>query len=246
MTVDLSGKTALITGASRGIGAAVAKAYAAAGARLILVARTVGALEQVDDEIRAAGGEKATLMPLDLSKLDRLDKMGPTIAEQFGGLDIFVGNAAMLGTLGPMTHMDAKIWHDVWDVNLHANFRLIRTLDPLLRAAPAGRVVCTSSALAQMPLAYWGVYCASKAALEMMVKVYATETEKTNIRANLVDPGIVDTAMLREAFPGGHPGEEVKKPEDVVPAFLELAADHCTKHGDIVQACVPAGGRKVV
>ena len=235
MKVDLTGKTALITGASRGIGAAVAKSYAAAGAKVILAARTVGALEALDDEIRAAGGKPATIMPLDVAKLDELDKMGPTIAQQFGGLDIFVGNAAMLGTLGPMTHMDAKTWHKVWDVNLHANFRLIRSLDPLLRAAPAGRVICTSSALAQMPLAYWSAYCASKAALEMMVKVYAAEAEKTNIRANLVDPGLVDTAMLREAFPGGYPGE-TKKPEDVAPVFLELAAASCKRHGEVVKA----------
>lgn len=235
MKVDLSGKTALITGASRGIGAAVAKAYAAAGAKVILAARTVGALESVDDEIRAAGGKPATIMPVDMAKLDELDKMGPTIAQQFGGLDIFVGNAAVLGALGPMTHTDSKTWAKVWDVNLHANFRLIRSLDPLLRAAPAGRIICTSSGLAQLPLAYWSAYCASKAALEMMVKVYAAETEKTNIRANLVDPGLVDTAMLREAFPGGYPGA-TQRPEDVAPLFLELASPSCKKHGAVVKA----------
>ena len=234
MKVDLTGKTALITGASRGIGSAVAKAYAAAGAKVILAARTVGALEALDDEIRAAGGQKATLMPLDVSKLDEVDKMGPTIAQQFGGLDIFVGNAAVLGTLGPMTHMDSKTWGKVWDVNLHANFRLIRSLEPLLYAAPAGRIICTSSGLAQLPLAYWSAYCASKAALEMMVKVYAAETGKTNIRANLVDPGLVDTAMLREAFPGGYPGV-TQKPEDVAPVFLALAAPSCQRHGEVVK-----------
>lgn len=233
--VDLSGKTALITGASRGIGAAVAKAYAAAGAKVILAARTVGALEAVDDDIRKADSQPATIMPVDMAKLDELDKMGPAIAQQFGGLDIFIGNAAMLGTLGPMTHMDAKTWHKVWDVNLHANFRLLRSLDPLLRAAPAGRVICTSSGLAQLPLAYWSAYCASKAALEMMVKVYATETEKTNVRANLVDPGLVDTAMLAEAFPGGYPGQ-TKRPEDVASVFLELAAPSCQRHGEVVKA----------
>lgn len=234
MKIDLTGKTALITGASRGIGAAVAKAYAAAGAKVILAARTVGAMESVDDEIRKAGGKPATIMPVDVLKLDELDKMGPTIAQQFGGLDIFVGNAAMLGTLGPMTHMDVKTWSRVWDVNLHANFRLIRSLEPLLRAAPAGRVICTSSGLAQMPLAYWSAYCASKAALEMMVRVYAAEVEKTNIRANLVDPGLVDTAMLREAFPGGYPGE-TKRPEDVAPVFLELASPGCKKNGHVAK-----------
>ncbi|HEY8191920.1 MAG TPA: SDR family NAD(P)-dependent oxidoreductase [Alphaproteobacteria bacterium] len=234
MKVDLSGKTALITGASRGIGAAVAKAYAAAGAHVILIARTVGGLEEVDDAVRAAGG-RATLMPLDISKLDDLDKLGPTIAANFGKLDIFVGNAGVLGTLGPLGHTDAKVWNRVMDVNLHANFRLIRTLEPLLRASPAGRVICTSSGLAQLPLAYWAAYCASKAAVEMMVKVYAAETEKTNIRANLVDPGLVETAMLREAFPGGYPGV-TRKPEDTVGAYLELAAPGCRKNGEVVKA----------
>jgi NAD(P)-dependent dehydrogenase (short-subunit alcohol dehydrogenase family) len=232
--VDLSGKTALITGASRGIGAAIAKAYAAAGAHVILVARTAGGLEEVDDAVRAAGG-RATLMPLDISKLDDLDKLGPTIAANIGKLDIFVGNAGTLGTLGPLGHTDAKVWNRVMDVNLHANFRLIRTLEPLLRLSPAGRIICTSSGLAQLPLAYWAAYCVSKAALEMMVRVYASETEKTNIRANLVDPGLVETAMLREAFPGGYPGT-TKKPEDTVGAYLELASPTCTRHGEVVKA----------
>lgn len=230
----LEGKKALITGASRGIGAAVAVAYAAAGAHVILAARTVGGLEETDDAVRKAGGA-ATLMPLDISKLDELDRMGPTLAQSFGGLDIFVGNAGMLGTLGPLPHADAKNWQKTLDVNLNANFRLLRSLDPLLRAAPAGRAIFTSSGLAQKPLAYWGAYCASKAALEMMVKVYAAETANTNIRANLVDPGLVDTAMLREAFPGGFQGE-TKTPQDVVPAYLALAAADCTMHGKIVLA----------
>lgn len=230
--VDLSGKIALITGASRGIGRAVALAYAKAGAHAVLVARTTGALEELDDEIRGAGGQ-ATLMPLDLRDFDKIDVLGPALAQKFGRLDIMVGNAGMLGTLGPLPHTDAKEWQRVMDVNVNANFRLIRTLDPLLRAAEAGRMIFTSSGLAQRPFAYWGAYCTSKAALEMMVKTYAAEVEKTRLRVNLVDPGTVDTAMLAQAFPGGYQGN-LRKPEDVVPVFLKLAAADCEHHGQVV------------
>ena len=197
--VDLSGRRALVTGASRGIGAAVARAFAAAGAHVILLARTAGALEALDDEIRAGGGQ-ATLMPMDLLRLEEIDRIGPALAERFGGLDILVGNAAMLGTLGPVPHGVAVEWNKVFALNYGANFRLIRTLDPLLRASPAGRAIFTTSGLAHKPLAYWGAYCASKAALSMLAQVYAAETAATALRVNLVDPGIVDTAMLRAAY----------------------------------------------
>lgn len=229
---DLNGKLALITGASRGIGRAVALACAKAGAHVILTARTTGALEELDDEIRQAGGQ-ATLIPQDLRDFEKIDMLGPALAEKFGNLDIFIGNAGTLGTLGPLAHTDAKKWQAVMDVNLNANFRLIRTLDPLLRAAPAGRMVFTSSGLAQRPLAYFGAYCASKAGLELMVKTYAAETEKTALRVNLVDPGVVDTAMIREAFPGGYQGE-LRRPEDVAPVFLRLIAPECKEHGTVV------------
>lgn len=234
MTGELKGRVALVTGASRGIGAAVAKALGAAGAHVVLLARTVGGMEAVDDAIRASGGA-ATIMPIDLGRLDDLDKLGPTLAEQFGRLDIAIGNAATLGVLTPITHMKAADWDRVMDLNVDANFRLIRTLDPLLRASDAGRLIFTTSGLARKALAYWSAYCTSKAALEMMAQVYAGETEKTNLRVNLVDPGIVDTAMLRQAFPGGYQGD-MKKPEDVVPVFLELASPACKKHGEVVRA----------
>lgn len=230
--IDLSGRVALITGASRGIGRAVALAYAKAGAQLILLARTVGALEALDDEIRGLGGQ-ATLIPQDLTAFDKIDTLGPALAEKFGGLDIFVGNAGMLGTLGPLPHSKAQEWQKVMDVNVNANYRLIRTLDPLLRASDAGRMIFTSSGLARKPFAYWGAYCTSKAALEMMVKTYAAEVGKTNLRVNLVDPGTVDTAMIKEAFPGGYPGA-LRKPEDVAPLYLELAAPDCRRHGEVV------------
>lgn len=234
MKIDLSGKKALITGASRGIGAEVAKAFAEAGAHVILLARTTGALEELDDAIRAKGGT-ATLMPLDLGKLDDIDRLGPTLAERFGGLDILVANAGMLGPLMPVAHGTAPDWNKVLSVNYGANFRLIRTLDPMLRAAPAGRAIFTSSGLGERPMAYWGPYCVSKAALNMLVQVYAAETQKTNLRANLVDPGIVDTAMLREAFPGGFQGE-TRKASDITRVYLELASSSCTRHGEIVHA----------
>lgn len=230
-SIDLSGRVALVTGASRGIGAAVAKAYAKAGAHVILSARTTGALEEIDDAIRAAGGT-ATIMPLNLLDLDKVDVMGPAIAEKFGRLDIFVGNAAMLGSLTPLGHIDAKEWQRVMDLNVNANFRLLRTLDPLLRASDAGRVIMVSSSLAQDARAYWGAYATSKAALEAMTKVYAAETVTTPLRVNLLDPGATRTAMRAKAYPGEDPAKP-KAPEDTVPLFLELASPACTAHGDV-------------
>lgn len=229
-SIDLTGKVAVVTGASRGIGRAVALSFAKAGAHVVAVARTTGALEALDDEITASGG-KATLMPLDLRAFDKVDMMGPALAERFGKLDIFVGNAGMLGTLGPLTHSDAKEWQRVMEVNVHANYRLIRTLDPVLRASDAGRVIFTTSGFAHKPFAYWGAYCTSKAALDMMARTYALEVEKTSLRVNLVDPGVVQTAMLESAFPGGYPGE-VRQPEDIVPLFLELASPECLKNSE--------------
>ena len=233
--VDLTGRIALITGASRGIGAAVAKAYAKAGAHVILVARTVGGLEEVDDAIRAEGGQ-ATLMPLDLMKLDDLDRLGPTIFERFGKLDILVANAGMLGTLGPMAQSNSREWQKVLDTNLNANYRLIRTLDPLLRASDAGRAmfVSTSTGVTQ-GRAYWGAYAVSKAALEALVRVYAAETETTNLRVNLVHPGAVRTAMREVAMPGEDP-MTLPAPEDIVPVFLKLADPGGAPHGEILQA----------
>lgn len=228
---DLSGRVALVTGASRGIGAAVAKAYAKAGAHVILTARTTGGLEEVDDAIRAAGGT-ATIMPLNLLDLDKVDVMGPAIAEKFGRLDIFVGNAAMLGTLTPLGHVDAKEWQRVMDLNVNANFRLLRTLDPLLRASDAGRVIMVTSSVARDVRAYWGPYATSKAALEAMTMVYAAETLATPIKVNMINPGATRTVMRAKAFPGEDPARP-KDPEDTVPLFLQLAAPACTSHGEV-------------
>ena len=226
----LNERVALITGASRGIGASVAKGLAREGAHVILLARTQAALEEVDDEIRSFGG-KATLIPLDLARLDEVDKLGPSIYERFGRLDIFIGNAAVLGTLGPVNHITPREWEKAF--NVMANVRLVRSLDPMLRGSDAGRVVFTTSGLGEQAMAYWGPYCATKAALNLFAQTYAGETAKTNLRINLVSPGPVDTAMLRKAFPGGFQGA-MKTPDDVVPAYLKLVAANCNTHGEII------------
>jgi len=233
-SIDLSNKIALVTGASRGIGAAVAKAYAKAGAHVILLARNVSGLEQVDDEI-VQGGGKATLMPVDLLKLETLDNLGPTLYERFGKLDIFVGNAGLLGTLGPLAQADPKEFQKVMDVNVMANYRLIRTLDPLLRASPNGRAIFVSTgAGVTHGRAYWGAYSVSKAGLESMAQVYADETKETNLRVNVIDPGAVRTEMRKSAKPGENP-MSLPAPEETTQGFLNLAADGCTKHGEIIR-----------
>lgn len=226
-------RTALITGASRGIGRAVALGLAEAGIHVVALARTQGALEDLDDQIRSIGGQ-ATLLPMDLRKLDEIDKLGPSLYERFGGLDILVGNAGTLGPLSPTHHIDPKDWDKVFKLNLFANLRLIRTLDPLLRAAPSGRAVFTTSDMAKAGTAYWGPYAASKAALNAAIIGYASELEQTNLRVNLVNPGPVDTRMLQEAFPGGvSPDISVSKPEEVAPLYIELCSPECRTHGEI-------------
>ena len=230
---DLNDKIALITGASRGIGRAVAIEAAKAGAHVILLARTQGGLEEVDDEIRAAGG-KATLIPMDLRRLEKVDQLGPSILERFGKLDILVGNAGMLGPLTPAHQIDPKDWEKVMNVNFHANVRLVRTLDPLLRASEAGRVVFTGSSTYNRPRAYWSLYRASKSALNMFAMTYAAETEKTNMRVNIIHPYAVQTKMLDDAYPGGF-SENPLSPEDIVPTFMELINSSCEKHGEPVE-----------
>ncbi len=199
----LQGRLALITGASRGIGAAVARRFAAEGAQVILTARTVGGLEEVDDRIRADGGSTATLVPLDLRDFDKIDALGASLYERFGKLDVLVGNAGILGTLSPAGHIDPATWQAVMDTNVTANFRLIRSIDPLLRRSEAGRAIFVTSGAAARPIAYWGAYGTSKAALEMLVGIYAAETAKTEVRVNLLSPGVVRTNMRAQAFPGG-------------------------------------------
>ncbi|NUB11428.1 SDR family NAD(P)-dependent oxidoreductase [Azospirillum brasilense] len=231
----LSGRTALITGASRGIGAAVAKRFAAEGAHVILAARTVGGLEETDDAIFQATGRNATLVPLDLRQFDKIDQLGYSIFERFGKLDILVSNAGVLEALGPVAHYDPKLWQRVMDVNVTANFRLIRSFDRLLRASDAGRALFVTSGAANAPYPYWSPYGASKAALEMMVKTYAMEIASSNLRVNLIDPGIVATKLRMQAFPG-EDQTKLAQPDDVTEAFVALAEASCTRHGEVVSA----------
>jgi NAD(P)-dependent dehydrogenase (short-subunit alcohol dehydrogenase family) len=225
----LAGRLALVTGATRGIGRAVALAYAREGAHLILVGRTSGALEEVDDEIRALGGG-ATLLTLDLKRHDKIDALGPTIYQRWQKLDILVGNAGVLGPLSPLGHVTAEAWDEVLRVNLTANWRLIRTLDPLLRKSDAGRAIFVSSGIAVNPRAYWGCYAVSKAALGALARTYAHEVENTAVRVNLVNPGPTRTKMRAQAYPGEDPAS-LKAPEDVVETFVRLAEPSCTDNG---------------
>jgi len=225
----LAGRLALVTGATRGIGRAVAIAYAREGAHPILVGRTTGALEEVDDEIRALGGS-ATLLTLDLKRHDKVDALGPTIYQRWQKLDILVGNAGVLGPLSPLGHVTAEAWDEVLEVNLTANWRLIRTLDPLLRRSDAGRAIFVSSGAAASTRAYWGPYSVSKAALEALAKTWAREVENTGVRVNLVNPGPTRTGMRARAFPGEDPAS-LKAPEDVAETFVRLAEPSCTDNG---------------
>lgn len=226
----LKGRIALITGASRGIGAAVARRYAEEGATLVLIARTVGGLEEVDDQVRARGGH-AVLVPLDLKDGAAIDRLGPALAERFGRLDVFVGNAGTLGTLRPLAHYTPELWTETFEINVHANWRLIRTLDPLLRRAEAGRVILVTSRITQSCRAYWGPYAASKAALEAMARTYANELKQTNLKVNLLDPVAVATRMRAEAYPGEDP-KSLPQPDEVTELFVRLAEASCTASGE--------------
>lgn len=226
---QLEGRIALVTGASRGIGAAVAKRYAKEGAHVIAVARTTGALERLDDEIQAFGGS-CTLVPMDLTDFDKIDELGGVIYERYKKLDILVGNAAVLGTLGPLAHGKPKAWQQVMDINVTANWRLIRSFDALLQASDAGRALFVTSGVAETARAYWGPYAVSKAALEMLVNTYAAEVSKTNLRVNLVDPGVVRTTMRKEAFPG-EDATKLTPPDAITDLFVELALPKFSANG---------------
>jgi NAD(P)-dependent dehydrogenase (short-subunit alcohol dehydrogenase family) len=230
----LAGKIALVTGASRGIGAAVAECFAREGAHLVLAARTPGGLEEVDDKIRAAGGS-ATLVPVDLRDFVKIDELAAALYQRYGHLDILVGNAAEFGTFSPLGHIDPKLWNEIVDLNLTANWRLIRAMDPLLRAAEHGRAIFVTSGIARSPRAYWGPYAVSKAGLEALVKTYAAEIEKTQVRANLIGPGVVRTRLRARVFPGEDP-MTLPPPESVADAFLRLALPECRRNGEVVDA----------
>ncbi len=228
----LSGRVALVTGASRGIGRAAALALSKAGAHMVLVARTIGGLEEVDDEIKQGGGE-ATLVPLDLKDFDGLDRMGASIFERWGKLDALLGNAGILGQTTPIAHLQPKMWDEIVAVNITANYRLIRSLDPLLKRSDAGRALFISSGVARNPRPFWGGYAASKAALESMVLTYAQECAGTNVKVNLFNPGATRTNMRAQAMPGEDP-MSLPSPEDMAPQIVELLLPSCEKNGELV------------
>ncbi len=228
----LDGAVALVTGASRGIGAAVAVELGRLGAQLVLTARTQGGLEETDDAIRAVGG-KATILPLDLREADKIDAIGPTVYQRFGRLDVLVHNAGALGRLTPVPHILPNDWAEVVGVNLTAALHLIRTCDPLLRQAPAGRAVFLTDSHARTPAAYWGAIGATKAAMETLVLSWAQETATTRFRANLFDPGPVATRMRSNAFPG-EDRATLPAPEDVGPSVAALCLPSEDRNGQLV------------
>lgn len=228
----LAGRVALITGASRGLGAAAALAYAAEGAHCVLVARTVGGLEEVDDRIKAIGGA-ATLVPLDVTDGPGIDRLGQALFDRFGRLDVLLGNAAILGTLSPMGHFEPKVFEQVMAVNVTANWRLIRSMDPLLRRSDAGRAIFVTSGASRRILPYWGAYATSKAALDMMVGIYAAEVAHTQVKVNLFNPGPMRTFMRREAFPGEDEAQQIP-PEAHGESLIRLAMPACTMNGEWV------------
>lgn len=231
MTKPLADRIAVVTGASRGIGFFTARALAEAGAHIVAVARTVGGLEELDDEIRELGGT-ATLVPLDLADYDGIDRLGAALHERWGKLDILIGNAGMLGQLSPLGHIEPKVWDDTMAVNVTSNWRLIRSFDPLFRQSDAARLVFMSSGAAFKCRAFWGVYSVTKAALEALARTYSEETRNTAIRVNLINPGPMRTAMRAKAMPGEDP-VTLPHPKEIAPAILDLVSPDCSETGKI-------------
>lgn len=233
----LTGRVVVVTGASRGLGAAVAEACAAEGAHLVLLARTKGALEEVDDRVRRLGGQ-ATLVAADLTKGELVDALGGALHQRFGRVDGLVAAAAELGPLTPVSHLETKAFDSLLRVNLLANHRLIRSLDPLLRAAPAGRAVFVTDRVHEAGRAYWGAYAASKAALEALVLAYATEVRLTKLRVNLFDPGPLATRLRASAYPGER-ADALPAPASAAPALVELLLPGCARHGELARQGQP-------
>ena len=231
MTANSPSRIALVTGASRGIGAAVALELAKAGHHVVAVARTVGGLEELDDAIKAAGGS-ATLVPLDMKDIEGIARLALALNERYGKLDVLVGNAGVLGPLSPLDHVEPKDFDSMIAVNVTANWQLIRSMDALLKRAPAGRAIFVTSGVAYKGRAYWGPYAASKAALDALVRTYAAECASSNVRANLFSPGPTRTRMYMGAFPGVQP-ETLPAPEDIAKAMLPLCLPECSESGKI-------------
>jgi NAD(P)-dependent dehydrogenase (short-subunit alcohol dehydrogenase family) len=227
----LADRIALVTGTSRGIGQAIARALASAGAHVVAVARTVGGLEELDDEIRKGGGT-ATLVPLDLKDSEGIARLGAALHERYGKLDVLVGNAAILGPLSPLSHVEPKVWGDVIAINVTANWQLIRCMEPLLRASDAGRAVFITSGAAWVPRAYWGPYAISKAALNVMAQIWAAEMANTPVRVNLFNPGATRTRMRAAAMPGEDP-TTLKVPDEAAQNLVQLCLPACTENGKI-------------
>ncbi|MBA5776829.1 SDR family NAD(P)-dependent oxidoreductase [Stappia sp. F7233] len=224
------GRIAVVTGASRGIGYQIAKSLGTKGAHVVAIARTVGALEELDDEIQAAGGS-TTLVPVDLKDFDAIDRLGAAIYERWKKLDFLIGNAGILGVLSPVGHISPKVFEETLAVNVTANWRLIRSLDPLLRQSDTARAVFLTAAEAHSCKPYWSLQATTKAALEALVKTYAAETRNMGVRANLFDPGPVRTALRAKAMPGEDPAR-LPAPEEVVPAVLDLLSPDLTATGE--------------
>ncbi|MEX2629368.1 MAG: SDR family NAD(P)-dependent oxidoreductase [Tistlia sp.] len=230
-------RVVLVTGASRGLGRALARALAAEGAHCVLTARTVGALEELDDEIVAAGGSKPTLVPLDLRDGERIDQLGAALHQRFGRLDGLAACAGVIGRLSPVGHLPPKVWDEVFAVNTTANYRLLRSLDPLLRLSPAGRALFITDVRAQQTTAYWSLYAGSKAALEVLVRAYAEEVRRFGVKANLACPPPMATALRRQAFPGEE-AAKLANPEAVAAKLLPLLSADCQRSGEVVELAV--------
>jgi NAD(P)-dependent dehydrogenase (short-subunit alcohol dehydrogenase family) len=231
MARQLENRVAVVTGASRGLGRAIALKLAAEGAHIVATARTQGGLEELDDEIRDIGGT-ATLVPADIKDFAAIDRLGAAIFERWKKLDILIGNAGVLGKLTPLGHLDPKVFDDAMAVNITANYRLVRSLDPLLRASDAGRAVFITSGLAHKCFAYWGAYSISKAALEALVKTYAAENESTAIRANCFSPGPTRTKMRATAMPGEDP-DTLPSAEEVAAQVIPMCLSSFTDNGAV-------------
>ena len=234
MTLNLDGRVALVTGASRGIGYFLAKGLAKAGAHVIAVARTQGGLEELDDEIKSVGGS-ATLVPIDLADMAGIDRLGGAIHERWGKLDILFANAAILGVIAPIGHVEAKVFEKVMQVNVTATWRLIRAVDPLLKASDAGRAILMSSSLATKTKPFWGPYAASKAAVEALGRTWAAEAQNSPLRVNLADPGATRTAMRAQAVPGEDPAT-LPTAESVAEKLLALASPTLSETGKLFVA----------
>jgi NAD(P)-dependent dehydrogenase (short-subunit alcohol dehydrogenase family) len=231
MARPLADCVALVTGASRGLGYSIAARLAAEGCHVVATARTVGGLEELDDAIRAGGGS-ATLVPLDLKDFDGIDRLGGALAERYGRLDVLIGNAGILGPVSPLGHVEPKAWDETLAVNVTANWRLVRVLDPLLRRASAGRAVFLTSGAAANARAYRGPYSISKAALEVLVRTYAAETATTAVRVNLFAPGPTRTRMRATLMPGEDPAT-LPAPEQVAEAIVPLCLPQFQETGKI-------------